>query len=159
MVATDLEDRAVFSFALPFGAAAAVLAFNWTAAALCHVMCHCFALGTTNFFDDFHVIEEDALCEHTEKLVGRIFDLLGWELKSMPSFSSKPAPLGALFDLDGMSEGSFKVGNKPERALQVSAQIREITEASTFNIKDMEKLRGESCSPGPSASGDSQGSP
>ena len=66
------------SLALPFGAAAAVLGFNWVAAALCHLLCRAFAVGSTNFFDDFHVVEEEGLCTHTEQLITEIVELLGW---------------------------------------------------------------------------------
>ena len=92
--------------------AAAVLGFNWIAAALCHILCRAFCLGATNFFDDFHVLEEDDLCEHTDQLITDLFGLLGWDLKKMPEFSLNPEPLGARFDLGGLPDGIFTVGNR-----------------------------------------------
>ena len=78
--------------ALPFGAAAAVLSFNWVSVGLCHVLASLFGLTVTAFYDDFTVTEELSLTGDTTELVDGIFELLGWEMKATTPFSQDPEP-------------------------------------------------------------------
>ena len=75
--------------ALPFGASAAVLAFNWVAAALCHFLAKLLYIGASNFYDDFTIIERARLAAHTTRIVDRFFSLLGWQTKDMPPFAPR----------------------------------------------------------------------
>ena len=63
--------------ALPFGAAAAVMAFNWVGSGLTHVLASLFQLGVTSFCDVFAVAEEDAILTETEDRCERVLEALG----------------------------------------------------------------------------------
>ena len=88
---------------LPFGASAAVLGFNWVATGLCAILQALLAVGCTNFYDDFTVFEVTGATVEVAKVVEDFFELLGWDLKELPEFSTEVSALGAVFDLhDGV---------------------------------------------------------
>ena len=49
--------------ALPFGASASVLGFNWTSHALCSCLVEIFFVGASYFYDDFTVLEFEPLVQ------------------------------------------------------------------------------------------------
>lgn len=128
--------------ALPFGATAAVLAFNWVATALCALLTAVFFIGATNYYDDFTVLERAELAASAADTVEEFFRLLGWDLKDLPDFSATPAPLGAVFDLSSAGDGDIRIGNKPERAEEMSKAILEFVASDMQDHKLLEKIRG-----------------
>ena len=127
---------------LPFGASASVLAFNWIACAIQLILAAIFMIGCTNFYDDYFVPERRCLADSAATTVEGVFDLLGWGLKSMPDFSSTPAPLGAIVDLTRAASGIIVVANKPERIKEIRKVIGEVTSGGTPKWKDLERIRG-----------------
>ena len=84
VVVWDPDGRAPAYFvqrSLPFGASAAVLAFNWVATAFHAVLATLFLLGLTNFYDDYVVIERLALADSAQEVFEGVFKILGWALK------------------------------------------------------------------------------
>ena len=66
------EGRRILYFAQPtlaFGAAASVLSFNWVAVALREVLIVLFIICATKFYDDFTIVEVEALA--TSATAGR----------------------------------------------------------------------------------------
>ena len=100
-----------------------------------------FRLGVTSFHDGFAVTEEDATLTATEDL-NEFFELLGWDMKELPSFSEQPEPLGAKFDLRRAAFGEIRVGNRPSRVDEMSATIRDVLEGGVIERKILERLRG-----------------
>ena len=82
-----------------------------------------FQLGVTSFYDDFAVTEEDAILTETVDLVNEFFELLGWDVKELPSFSEQPEPLGAKFDFRRAAFGEIRVGNRPSRVDEMSPSV------------------------------------
>ena len=68
------------------------MAFNWVGSGLTRVLASLFQLGVTSFYDDLSVTEEDAILTETEDLVNEFFELFGWDMKELPSFSEQPEP-------------------------------------------------------------------
>ena len=128
--------------ALPFGAAASVLGFNWAATALSVALTGLFRIGSTNLYDDFCVLERPRLLESADEATAGFFDLLGWRLKDTPNFSAEPAPLGAVLDLSRAHDGVAYIRNKPERVAEISACIDAILEGSPLAVEALPKLRG-----------------
>ena len=127
---------------LPFGAAAAVLAFNWIATALCAVMQEVFMVGATHFYDDFTVLERRGLIESIDEVITAFFALLGWELKPLPGFSSTPEPLGAILDLRSAKAGEIVISNQAKRVDELVAAIAEVQGQDDVDLKVLEKIRG-----------------
>ena len=126
----------------PFGASAAVLSFNWLAAAICRIFVVAFRLGVTNFYDDFTIFEVDRLVESAEQTFTSVMALLGWPLKETKGFDVKPEPLGAVIDLSMAAEGVIKVGNRAERAAEVMRGINDFVDKGRVDQHELQKLRG-----------------
>ena len=71
-----------------------------------------------------------------------IFDLLGWELKDLPSFSTAPEPLGAILDLSAARRGEAAISNKPTRVKDISSAISGFLENGHASLSGMQRLRG-----------------
>ena len=127
---------------MPFGASAAVLAFNWVAAALCHLLVKALYVGASNFYDDFTIIERARLASHTTQVVDRFFALLGWTTKEMPPFAPTAGCLGAVLDVTRAHLGEIEVGNKDERAADITNAIGSFLQCKVAKRRDLEKLRG-----------------
>lgn len=128
--------------ALPFGATAAVLCFNWVAYGIGLVLTSLFKLGSTNFYDDYTILETRRLAGSAGQTVEAVFDLLGWSLKALPDFSPTPQPLGARLDLSMANSGTITIGNRPERTAELVKNIDEAVTSSTADRKALERLRG-----------------
>ena len=99
--------------AMPFGAAASVYGFNWVASGLKEVLVRGLRIGTTNFYDDFDVVEVERLAASARDAVQELFGLLGWALKSLPDFDVQSEPLGPVLDFSRDREGVAMLRNKP----------------------------------------------
>ena len=113
---------------LHFGAAAAVLAFNWVATALHAILAVLFYLGLTNFYDDFVVVERLALADSAQEVFEGIFELIGWTLKPLPGFAQRFEPLGVVVDLaDAVGSENddcqVRVSNQQKRVEQLVADF------------------------------------
>ena len=128
--------------ALPFGASASVLSFNWVAVALGAVLTRSLLIGSTGFYDDFTIIERGRLAQSATESVEAFFGLLGWPLKPLPGFSQKPEPLGAVVDLTSAHAGEVHVGNRPARVSELGAAIEEFLSADVVDPKVLERIRG-----------------
>ena len=53
-----------------------------------------FRITASNYFDDFTLIELRALCGHTQKVVERLMELLGFDMKPGLAFDRKFEVLG-----------------------------------------------------------------
>jgi len=112
--------------ALPFGASASVLAFNWMATALCLCLIRLFKICSSHFYDDYTVLEVAPLTASATETVEGYFDLLGWELKPLDPFSATPAPLGAILDLTCARDGVCTIKNKEKRVEEIRATIEDL---------------------------------
>ena len=128
--------------ALPFGASASVLSFNWVGVSICSILTEIFRVGATAFYDDYTVLEASGLCESTTATVEGFFSLIGWPLKELPGFAPVFSPLGARFDLEQASQGVIVVGNKPERVEEMCSEIHQLQLDDDISAKKLEKLRG-----------------
>ena len=127
---------------MPFGASASVLAFNWIAFGFNMILTELFRVGSTNFYDDFTVVEASCLAESASKVVDGTFDLLGWPLKPSPGSAEEPAPQGAELDLRGAACGEIIVKNRPERVAELVKDIAEFTESPDVSLTRLLMLRG-----------------
>ena len=127
---------------LPFGAAAAVLAFNWVATSLCAILQNEFLIGATHFYDDFTVLEREGLIDATDQVILDVFALLGWELKPLPEFSQVPEPLGAILDLREAKAGTIVISNQAKRIKELVTAIEDIRAQKVVDGKLLEKIRG-----------------
>ena len=128
--------------ALPFGASAAVLWFNWVSHCLNLVFSRLFKLGVTSFYDDFTLLEISTLQSSASQTLEAVLEMLGWPLKELPGWSTEPLPLGARLDLGRASAGEIVVGNRPKRTEELVAAIAEVVGGAPCTRKQLEKLRG-----------------
>ena len=127
---------------LAFGASSSVLSFNWMATALCRIVVGLLRLGSTNFYDDFTVIEETELSESAKKSFELLMQLLGWSLKDLPEFAETAEPLGAVLDLSRAKEGVAVIANKKKRVADISLEIERVLGAGGVTGVELAKLRG-----------------
>ena len=76
--------------AMAFGASSSVLGFNWVASALSLCLVKLLFMSSTNFYDDFTVLELESLTASATETTDAFFEILGWELKPMEGFTSMP---------------------------------------------------------------------
>ena len=112
------------------------------AAALKSLLIELFSVAATNFYDDFNVIEIEALIASTRVTVERFFALLGWRLKELSDFSEESSPLGAVLDLSRCREGISVIKNKPSRVQEIVATIDAASTAETIPAELLPRLRG-----------------
>ena len=127
---------------MPFGASSSVLGFNWIAFALCCVLVQIFTVAASNFYDDFTVVEFPALACSTEFIVDAVFQLLGWTVKELASFSDQPAPLGAVLDLRGCPSGVALLANREQRVREITQDIDAVLSAGSASPVELRRLRG-----------------
>ena len=112
------KDGATYGFVghmLPFGAAAAVMAFNRVSRLVWRLGVEC-GLMLAAYFDDFPVLETSALEVSASSAARALFDLLGirCSLDKEHPFSQMAALVGVVLDLTSARDGEIKVANKPE---------------------------------------------
>jgi hypothetical protein len=128
--------------ALAFGAAASVFSFNWVAAALREILVGIFHIGATNFYDDFTVIEVEALADDARACVESFFELLGWKLKPLSEFGALSEPLGAVLDLSRCREGLAVLKNRDARVQEIVSSIEALGAEGSISGDLIPRLRG-----------------
>ena len=126
--------------ALPFGASASVLEFNWVETALARIQVVGFKVGCTNFHDDYTVIEASHLASSTTTAVDELFALLGWNTKDMAPFGETAEPLGAILDLTDSVGGTAVLRNRPDRVAEIAKEANNIREGAC-DTRALVKLR------------------
>ena len=128
--------------ALAFGSAASVYSFNWVAAALREILVGIFSIGATNFYDDFSVVEVEALAANATDCVECFFRMLGWSLKPLNEFGEESAPLGAILDLSRCREGVAVLRNTEARVRELVTAIEGVGAEGVISGDLIPKLRG-----------------
>ena len=116
---------------LPFGASAAVYAFNRFARAIWRIGAVLFSLIWDNFFDDYPQLDLAKSGGHASTTAERLLDLIGWrfskeEKKRLP-FAKTFQALGVEFVLVHTEEGKVVVRNKPSRADDLEELYKEVS--------------------------------
>ena len=127
---------------LPFGAKASVWDFNWVARGLWRVFVSQFGLFCTHYFDDFPVLEFDALSGHTQKLVDDLLELLGWSTKTQHEFSATFDVLGVVCDLTAAQTDRVRFTNKAKRIDELQTDVDRIISAGFLRSGEARSLRG-----------------
>ena len=127
---------------LAFGASSSVLSFNWAAEALKMILIQTFAIAVTNFYDDYTVIELEALAANAKEIVDQVFTLLGWNLKELPDFAAESSPLGAVLDLSRCRDGLAVIRNKPSRVAEIVESINAAGSAAMVPADLLPRIRG-----------------
>ena len=132
---------------LPFGASAAVLAFNRVSRLLYFLGCKELALIWSAFFDDFTVLSPEAVSESASTSAVIVLKLLGWRVSEKPG-KVKPwaelfVTLGVVFDISRISEGLSLVSNKPDRVAKIVADLSGMLESKRATAKQCESTRGK----------------
>ena len=127
--------------ALPFGASASVLSFNWIAVALSRILISGLRVGSTCFYDDYTVIETAELAASATAAVDETFALLGWDTKAQDDFGATCVPLGAVLDLTHSDQGVATLANKPERVAEIKAEASNLVVVGC-DARCLERLRG-----------------
>eukprot|EP00435_Cladocopium_sp_Y103_P003804 s6056_g1.t1 len=128
---TKAEGWKLFTIcSLPFGASAAVFAFNKISRGIWHLLVHKFGFLTSVFYDDYPVFEVGPLCELTSKIMDSFLNVLGWrhavQGKKAVDFGSQPIALGVQYNLELLWRGELVVKNKPGRLERILELIREV---------------------------------
>ena len=136
----------VFGFVsrtLPFGASAAVLAFNRVARLVWRILVEAGIL-CTNYFDDYPVLEFSGSASVTVPAVRSVMSMLGFRcsLDKEVEFSEKTEMLGVCFDTSEAEKGNVLVSNKPSRVEGLSKNIDEVLKLGSIKSSDVARLFG-----------------
>ena len=96
----------------------------------------------TNFYDDFTIIEVEALAANARDTVEEILALLGWRLKELADFASEASPLGAVLNLDRCRDGIATITNKASRVDEIIAAIDAAGSTAKVPVDLLPRLRG-----------------
>jgi hypothetical protein len=133
--------------ALPFGATACVWNFNRAARAIHALLTRLLNVCNSNYYDDFVLLELDTLAAHTQSVVDRFMQLIGWAVKRGDKdldFGSSFCALGVQLDLSAVvSEGALLVANKPGKREDLVKDIGTILEAGVLKPSRAAQLRGK----------------
>lgn len=134
------------SRSLPFGASASVFAFNKLTRALWCILVRKFNVLASVFYDDFPVVEYEALSHGTTVLLHTLLDLLGWQHavvgKKASPFQPVMTVLGVEFDLARISQGTFKVQNKAGRIDRIVRMLKSCGDSGKMSPHDVSVLQG-----------------
>jgi hypothetical protein len=134
--------------ALPFGAAAAVPAFNRASFALKLGLIKELRLAVTCFFDDFPLLEFDRLAASSGDAMLEFFRLLGWKvsLDKLVSPSAVWQALGVEFNFVLMSQISplacIIIGNTARRREAIAETIDSILLKDAISALEVASLKG-----------------
>ena len=131
--------------ALAFGSSASVLSFNWVSKALSMVIVQVLFSGSTCFYDDFTVLEVQALASSTDESITELFALLGFDLKDLPTFADVIEPLGAVLDLRASRDrpASAFLANRVSRIDEIERDVGALCAADSGpTLRTMAKIRG-----------------
>ncbi len=130
--------------AVAFGAKNAVLAFNWCARALEHLLTGPLRLIMVSYFDDFAHLAPAGLQEAARSTAEEALSILGWEFKEGAPFADIFTSLGVVFDLRESSDhGVISVTNKAERADRVDEVFSQCKKAGFVSAATAASLRGQ----------------
>ena len=132
--------------AMAFGSRAAVYAFNAVARAFQYMLVSVFGVIAANYYDDYPLIEPAETAESAGSTAVQVFEMLGWEVKSetkQAKVSELFSALGVVFDLSSTAQGYASVRNKPERVIDLTAEIKDVLEKRQFRAAHCESLRGK----------------
>ena len=122
--------------AMPFGASAAALAFDWVASALFLLMSSVLAIGATNFYDDFIVLEVESFIASACQTIQHA------RVEPQGAFAVRAGPLVALVDLSDAEFRTVRVGNRSSLAEEVSEMIDCFVVSYMNSRRLLEKLHG-----------------
>ena len=132
--------------ALPFGSVKSVHAFLRIAASLWHVAVTHLKILTTNYFDDYVVMCQEAEAANVTHAFQSLLDLLGWRYakdgKKAPPFSSTMSALGVSVDVSNLHQGSVAIANTQSRRSEMIALLDRIVQDGRLPFHDALKLRG-----------------
>ena len=136
----------VFGFVsrtLPFGASAAVLAFNRVARLVWRVLVDAGIL-CTNYFDDYPVLEFSGSAAVTVPAIRSVMSMLGFRcsVDKEVDFSEKTEMLGVCFDTTDVENGNVLISNKPSRVEALSKNIDEVLKLGSIKSSDVARLFG-----------------
>ena len=139
-------DGKVYGFpcrVVPFGGVASVLHFNRFARFLRKVL-HSLWVMTSNYFDDYPILELSALTSNadaTVRAVMRLFGVTVAEDKEV-AFDQVAELLGVSLDLSDPSLSSVKVANKAGRARELAVALEGILQAGVVRPRELPSLFG-----------------
>ena len=132
--------------ALPFGATASVIGFNRASRALACILSEIFDISLSNHFDDYPIVETEALAEDAGQTLAAFFSLVGWRLKDEKEapFAEEFVALGVVFNMSGIVRSKkLWIANKPERVSRLREEISEILNTGRLRPGHAARLRGK----------------
>ena len=114
------------TWAMPFGATAAVTRFNRVSAALEFVLSRELLIPASAYFDDFTLICPARLAESAEATSSEFFKLIGWPVKEAKEkpFAPEFKALGVRFQFgEADAEGALRCSNTEERTRELRGLI------------------------------------
>ncbi|CAE7488572.1 unnamed protein product [Symbiodinium sp. CCMP2592] len=150
LVAWSPERRAPAFFvstALMFGASSAVFSFNRCSASLWHLAVTMGSVCCTVYFDDFPCAEPSASSGSAQDfMVGLLSTCLGWNVALQPKknqpFSQTFTLLGIELSLKTADQGILKVRNKPDRVLELRAELDRLLSQGYMKRSEASSLHG-----------------
>ena len=132
---------------LPFGSAAAVLAFNRMSRLLYFLGTKELRMIWSSFFDDFSTLAPEVVATLSSTSAILLLKLLGWRVADKPGkdqpWSKLFTTLGVVFDISRISESLSTVGNKEERKRKLIAQLNGLITEKFASAKTCESIRGK----------------
>ena len=131
---------------LPFGATAAVFAFNRVARALRVLGTRLFLLIWGNYFDDFPQLDIAAMASDSQKVAEGFLGLLGWQVSDKPGkrkpFEKVFEALGVVVDLSRSVANEVLIRNKESRIVAMELQVADIVSTGVCSQARANSLRG-----------------
>ena len=122
------------------------MAFNRAARALKEVLQRFLMLPVVNYFDDFPHVDVEGMAVRSQVVMEEAMRTLGWSIAEEQKKRAPPSQsfvvLGVVIDLGKVSDGLVLVRNKPERADELDAVIRELAHIRSFPPSTAAKVYG-----------------
>lgn len=137
------QPKGFVSAVLPFGAAAAVMAFNRVSRLLWRIFIEAGVL-CGSYFDDFPILDLGCTSGSASSTVRAICKLLGFKCSEDKEleFADKTAMLGVIFDTSMAKEAKCVISNKPDRVKQLSESIDTVLDKGCIASGEVPKLFG-----------------
>ena len=128
---------------LPFGASASVTAFNRVARLLQRILQEAWVM-TSNYFDDYPILELSALAGSCDKTVHNILSLLGFTRAADKEEDFAPAAnlLGVTLDLSDPTLKHVRVANREDKCTEMSASIDQVLDKGFLKASEVASLFG-----------------
>lgn len=124
------EDQLFVCEVLPFGASAAVYAFNRFARSLRVIGTRLFSIMWSNYFDDFPQLDIRAMRDDSQFVAEKFLSLLGWKVSAKETkrkpFAKVYEALGVQLDFSQTNFGRVCVSNKPSRIDSIDELVSSI---------------------------------